>query len=151
MNNKTLSIVVAVLVVVVGGWLFLGNKPIFSNGNNSLIKNNLDNGSNGSTMSGVSGVAENAKGNLDIVQNNSASNNYFSLSDVSKHADSTSCWTAINGQVYDVTFWIKQHPGGERAILGLCGKDGSSAFDRKHGGQARPESELAKFVIGKLK
>lgn len=74
----------------------------------------------------------------------------YTLADVATHSTQSSCWTAINGTVYDVTNWISQHPGGAEAILGLCGKDGSDAFNGKHGGQARPAAELATFLIGTL-
>lgn len=74
----------------------------------------------------------------------------YTLSQVSAHKNATSCWTAVNGSVYDVTLFIKQHPGGSGAILSLCGIDGSSAFNGQHGGQARPASELAGFKIGVL-
>ncbi len=74
----------------------------------------------------------------------------YTMSDVTAHATASSCWTAVNGSVYDVTSWINQHPGGARAILGMCGKDASSAYDNQHGGQSRPESELASFKIGIL-
>ncbi|MES2059604.1 MAG: cytochrome b5-like heme/steroid binding domain-containing protein [Patescibacteria group bacterium] len=74
----------------------------------------------------------------------------YTLADVSKHSNASSCWTTINGGVYDVTAWINQHPGGPEAILSLCGKDGSAAFDAQHGGQRRPASELATFKIGVL-
>ena len=74
----------------------------------------------------------------------------YTMADVAKHADASSCWTAINRKVYDVTKWIGQHPGGQRDILGLCGKDGSSAFNHQHDGERRPESELAGFQVGTL-
>jgi cytochrome b involved in lipid metabolism len=74
----------------------------------------------------------------------------YTLAHVAAHKDATSCWTAINGKVYDVTSWIDQHPGGRDAILSLCGKDGSSAFNDQHGGQRRPAQELASFYIGDL-
>jgi len=74
----------------------------------------------------------------------------YTMADVQKHNSGTSCWTTINGNVYDVTTWINQHPGGRDAILSLCGIDGSSAFNNQHGGQGRPESELATFKIGAL-
>ncbi len=74
----------------------------------------------------------------------------YILAQVATHKDATSCWTTINGSVYDVTSWISQHPGGQQAILGLCGIDGSEAFNGQHGGQARPASELASFKIGTL-
>ncbi len=74
----------------------------------------------------------------------------YTLAQVAAHGSQTSCWTAVNGKVYDVTKWIAQHPGGSQAILSLCGKDGSSAFNGQHGTQRRPNSELAGFLIGSL-
>lgn len=74
----------------------------------------------------------------------------YSSAVVAQHASSASCWTSINGKVYDVTGWIHQHPGGAAAILSMCGTDGSAAFNGQHGGQRRPASELASFVIGTL-
>ncbi len=74
----------------------------------------------------------------------------YTLADVATHSSQASCWTAINGNVYDVTKWIGQHPGGPQAILRLCGKDGSDAFNGKHGGQPRPATELASLLIGTL-
>jgi len=60
------------------------------------------------------------------------------------------CWTVINNNVYDLTNWINQHPGGPDKIIQLCGTDGTSKFTTKHGGQAKPEQELASLQIGKL-
>lgn len=74
----------------------------------------------------------------------------YTMAQVATHNSRTSCYTAISGSVYDLTTWISQHPGGQFAILGLCGKDGTSSFNDQHGGQARPESELASFKIGTL-
>lgn len=69
---------------------------------------------------------------------------------VASHNSRTSCWSSINGSVYDLTSWIPKHPGGEQAILGLCGVDGSSKFNRKHGGDASKEKILFGFKIGAL-
>ncbi len=74
----------------------------------------------------------------------------YTMADIKKHSKSTSCWSAINGNVYDLTKWINRHPGGSSVIISLCGKDGSSMFNGQHGGQARPVSELTGFKIGKL-
>lgn len=74
----------------------------------------------------------------------------YTLAQVAQHKDASSCWAAINGGVYDLTNWINQHPGGPEHILAICGTDGSSAFNAQHGGQARPEQELATFKIGTL-
>lgn len=74
----------------------------------------------------------------------------YTMAQVADHSSSSSCWTAIDGTVYDVTSWINQHPGGADKILGLCGKDGTTQFTNQHGGEARPASELATFKIGQL-
>ncbi len=74
----------------------------------------------------------------------------YTMAQVAAHNTQSSCWTAINGSVYNVTSWISQHPGGAQAIISLCGTDGSAAFNDQHGGQRRPASELASFKIGAL-
>ena len=74
----------------------------------------------------------------------------YTATDIASHNNASSCWTIVNGNVYDLTNWISSHPGGEQAILGLCGKDGTEAFMNQHGGQSRPERVLASFNIGTL-
>lgn len=74
----------------------------------------------------------------------------YTLAQVKEHNSASSCWTAIDGTVYDLTAWISQHPGGVGPIEGLCGTDGSAAFTQQHGGQARPARELAQFKLGAL-
>ncbi len=69
---------------------------------------------------------------------------------VQAHNSASSCWTVINGSVYDLTNWISQHPGGPGVITALCGGDGTAAFDGQHSGQRRPASELAGFKLGPL-
>ena len=75
----------------------------------------------------------------------------YSMAQVAAANSKTKCWTTIGGNVYDLTSWIAQHPGGQGAILGICGKDGTAVFDAQHGGQSRPEQELKSFLIGTLK
>ena len=74
----------------------------------------------------------------------------YTLAQVAQHNSARSCWTAINGNVYDLTQWIYQHPGGPDAIISICGIDGSAAFNAQHGGQSRPAEELKTFLIGPL-
>ena len=74
----------------------------------------------------------------------------YTLAQVAAHKTPADCWTTINGGVYNVTSWISEHPGGAQAIIGLCGIDGSAAFNGQHGGQARPATELAGFKVGTL-
>lgn len=74
----------------------------------------------------------------------------FTLSQVAVHNSRLSCWSAINNNVYDLTSWIPNHPGGEQNILSLCGTDGSSAYNTQHGGASKPTRILAGFKIGAL-
>lgn len=90
------------------------------------------------------------RGITDIAVTPAAENTAYSLSDVSKHNSAASCYSIINGKVYDLTSWIGQHPGGPQRILMICGKDGSSLFNAQHSGQSRPENELANYYIARL-
>jgi cytochrome b involved in lipid metabolism len=74
----------------------------------------------------------------------------YTLAQVSQHGTAQNCWTTVNGNVYDVTSWIRQHPGGSGAIIGMCGRDASADYNGEHGGQRRPANELASFKIGTL-
>lgn len=68
--------------------------------------------------------------------------------EVASHNSRQSCWSIINGNVYDLTSWIPEHPGGEQAILKLCGTDGSVKFNGKHGGAPKQAAVLFGFKIG---
>jgi len=72
----------------------------------------------------------------------------YTAVEVAKHNSTADCWTILNGNVYNVTAWIAQHPGGTGAIKGMCGTDSSVNFNTQHGGQKRPESQLVNFKIG---
>ena len=75
----------------------------------------------------------------------------YTLSEVSQKNTSADCWVAIDGGVYDLTMWIRSHPGGAAAITQLCGTDGTQQFLGKHGGQSRPSSTLDGYYIGPLR
>lgn len=74
----------------------------------------------------------------------------ITMGEVAKHNSSASCYTAIEGAVYDLTSWINQHPGGSAAIKSLCGVDGTAVFNDQHGGQGKPEKTLTAYRIGAL-
>jgi cytochrome b involved in lipid metabolism len=74
----------------------------------------------------------------------------FTIAQVATHNSEANCYSAINGNVYDLTAFITKHPGGDRNILRICGIDGSAAFDGQHGGDSKPERILAGFEVGTL-
>lgn len=46
----------------------------------------------------------------------------LSQADVAKHNSRKSCWIIVAGQVYDVTDFVDDHPGGPGVILRYGGK-----------------------------
>jgi cytochrome b involved in lipid metabolism len=74
--------------------------------------------------------------------------------EVSSHNTLSNCWIIISGNVYDVTSYITNHPGGVSTIQGQCGKDGTSAFQTK-GGKGSNHSNnayslLNQYLIGSI-
>jgi cytochrome b5-like protein len=74
----------------------------------------------------------------------------YTFFEFSKNSATSTCWTATNGKIYNVTPWMGQYPGGDKALTSVCGKDGTAVFARQYGGQARIEEELAPFFVGIL-
>lgn len=74
----------------------------------------------------------------------------FTAAQVAQHNSAASCYTIINASVYDLTSFVSQHPGGDRAILSICGVDGTASFEQQHGGSRRQETLLAPMKIGVL-
>ncbi len=80
----------------------------------------------------------------------SATTASLTMAEVAQHADATSCWTVVDGKVYDLTKWIPNHPGGPDKIKALCGKDGTAAFSQQHGTAQKQNDTLATFLLGPL-
>lgn len=68
-----------------------------------------------------------------------------SLSEVQQHNRDGDCWVAVHGQVYDVSSFVDEHPGGAEAILQLAGSDATRSFDIVH-----PKSMLRNLPPGLL-
>jgi len=66
--------------------------------------------------------------------------------EVAKHNNKQSCWVILNDQVLDVTTFLKDHPGGELAILTFAGKDATEEFDMIH-----PPDVIDKYLDPKMK
>lgn len=75
----------------------------------------------------------------------------YTTTQVAKHKKATDCWTIINGSVYNLTRYIKKHPGGKSKIIRICGKNGSGAFGGEHSGAAKPAKALRPYRIGSVK
>ncbi len=74
----------------------------------------------------------------------------ITINEVALHATVDDCWSVVNGNVYDLTQWINEHPGGSGPVESMCGIDASTPFNNQHNGQGEPETALASFQIGIL-
>jgi hypothetical protein len=58
----------------------------------------------------------------------------YGWDEIRRHASSESTWLVIDGDVYDVTGWLEQHPGGAERLREWAGKDATLAFSQaRHG------------------
>merc|ERR1712113_1160764 len=53
-------------------------------------------------------------------------------SEIAQHASESDCWVIIGDDVYDVTKFLPDHPGGKKAIMLFAGKDATEEFDMLH-------------------
>ena len=58
--------------------------------------------------------------------------NYYTLEEVSLHNTEDDIWIIINGNVYDITDFIHEHPGGRDILLSFAGEDVSEFFNELH-------------------
>merc|ERR1711957_900280 len=56
----------------------------------------------------------------------------ITMEEVAKHTTKGDCWVVVAGQVLNVTDFLKDHPGGELAILTFAGKDATEEFNMIH-------------------
>jgi cytochrome b involved in lipid metabolism len=74
----------------------------------------------------------------------------LSTSEVKSHNSQSDCWSIVNGKVYNLTTYVKSHPGGAGVIANICGKDGTNAFKNQHSTQGKPNSVLTGFLLGSV-
>ncbi|KAK4218383.1 acyl-CoA dehydrogenase/oxidase [Rhypophila decipiens] len=56
----------------------------------------------------------------------------FTQSDVSSHNKADSLWIVVDGDVYDLTKFQDDHPGGKKILQRVAGKDASKQFWKYH-------------------
>uniref|UniRef100_A0A8C9DU97 Cytochrome b5 n=1 Tax=Prolemur simus TaxID=1328070 RepID=A0A8C9DU97_PROSS len=73
----------------------------------------------------------------------------YTLEEIQKHNHSKSTWLILHHKVYDLTKFLKEHPGGEEVLREQAGGDATENFeDVRHSTVAQ---ELSKtYIIGEL-
>jgi hypothetical protein len=73
----------------------------------------------------------------------------ITAAEVAQHTTQGDCWLIIDDNVYDVTKFIDQHPGGHRVLVDVGGQDATDEFyDVEHSNVAHDRMEA--FLIGEL-
>lgn len=52
--------------------------------------------------------------------------------EIRQHTTRNSCWIVLKGEVYDVTRYLREHPGGSSIILENSGKECIELFQAIH-------------------
>jgi len=69
---------------------------------------------------------------------------------VAKHNEKNSTWTVIHDNVYDLTKFLDEHPGGEEVLLDVAGTVATEQFeDVGHSTDAR--TLMKEYYIGELR
>jgi len=74
----------------------------------------------------------------------------FAMDEVAKHNKKDDIWVVVDGQVLDVTKFLPDHPGGEKAILLYAGRDATEEFNMLHDPKVIPRY-APDAVIGTVK
>ena len=80
----------------------------------------------------------------------SPSGSAWTAEEVAKHNKKDDCWVIIDGKVLDVTGFMPDHPGGEKAIMLYAGRDATEEFNMLHDAKVIPRY-APDAVIGTLK
>ncbi|WOK99364.1 hypothetical protein Cni_G08076 [Canna indica] len=79
-------------------------------------------------------------------ENEVAKTRRITSEELGHHKAPSDLWISIHGKVYDVTEWVKDHPGGELPLLSLGGQDATDAFVASHPASAWAHLDRRLFV-----
>ncbi|MCP9263030.1 Cytochrome b5 [Dirofilaria immitis] len=73
----------------------------------------------------------------------------YTVAEVAEHNNVSSTWLIIDNNVYDVTKFLEEHPGGDEVLLEQAGQNATESF--KDVGHSRDAVEMTKeYLIGYL-
>jgi cytochrome b involved in lipid metabolism len=71
----------------------------------------------------------------------------ISPEEVARHCTEADAWTVLRGRVYNITPYLRFHPGGVPLLLKVAGTDGTALFNKYHAwvnaGEAAPRRSAA--------
>lgn len=72
----------------------------------------------------------------------------YSPEEIERHDSHESSWFIHDGNVYDATKFLKEHPGGAESILIVAGADATDDFNAIH--SARAKGMIKQYIIGRV-
>lgn len=77
-------------------------------------------------------------------------NKSYPMIEVARHTKASDCWFVIDGEIYNVTPFLDEHPGGEDVLIDCSGSDATRQFeDVGHSDEAR--AQLKDLRVGRLR
>jgi sulfite reductase alpha subunit-like flavoprotein len=71
------------------------------------------------------------------------------ISQIARHNDSAhGYWVVIEDRVYDLTEYVRHHPGGMRVLLGYAGTDATDGYTRAHHARSEIDATREMYVVG---
>ncbi|KAJ5484984.1 hypothetical protein N7539_004972 [Penicillium diatomitis] len=74
----------------------------------------------------------------------------ISTDEVSKHRTSEDCWIVVDKQIWDVTNFLDEHPGGANIILKYAGRDATEAYSTVHAPSVLRSNLASELLKGEL-
>uniref|UniRef100_A0A7S0XK19 Cytochrome b5 heme-binding domain-containing protein n=1 Tax=Mantoniella antarctica TaxID=81844 RepID=A0A7S0XK19_9CHLO len=74
----------------------------------------------------------------------------YTMADVAKHDKEGDAWVTVADKVYDISQWVRRHPGGSMVLLQYAGRDITDAFRAYHGPVGKAPKTLASYYVGEL-
>lgn len=74
----------------------------------------------------------------------------YTHEEVQQHRSTDSCWVVLYGNVYDVSTFLPDHPGGSKIILQLAGTDATEEYDPIHPPGTLEDSLPAEAKLGQF-
>jgi flavocytochrome c len=114
---------------------------------NHLLNWNINKGRQNKLM--AVNTCSNSLKRIELTKNQLNAKKEYTWEDVKKHNTDGDCWVVIRDQVYDVSQFMVDHPGGKDSILLYAGGDATEQFELMH-----QDTVLRKYgppmCIGKL-
>ena len=109
---------------------------------------NLANGFWGETPEGEDSVVPKEEQGEEILMVKDGLKEPITIDDLRKHDGDKHPWFVVNGEVYDGTAFLKEHPGGAQSIVSAAGLDSTEEFMAIHSETAK--AMMPDYHIGSL-